>query len=90
MEINIVKSDDIKTDYANFIGELHKKFKFEDVIKFQEEFLNLIDKIKINGPNDNEELALEFKKLLYKHSSKKDLSDEVKKELQIMRANNGD
>jgi len=68
IKITIGKGD-IVDDYIQFINALNYKFKFENKDKFEDEFIELLSKLKKDSPSDADEVYEDFIHLIEKHST---------------------
>lgn len=75
-EFTVVQTDLVQ-DYMDFINALDYKFAFEDKDKFEDDFILLMNEINPNGTYDAGSVFEHFVKLINKHSSIKNLEDNV-------------
>jgi len=75
-EFTVVKTNLVQ-DYIDFIDALNYKFVFEDKGKFEDEFIELMEYIDPSGTYDADKVYNGFVDLIKKHSSIKNLEDNV-------------
>ena len=68
MELTIGKQD-IITDFAELVYNLHVKFNFKDKKAFELALLDLIETIPINKPFESDKIFNKFMHLIAEHSS---------------------